>query len=211
VAPRLLVLLAALALAGGASAGRAADPTLTGTDGTADSFQLTLADANGPVSHLAAGTYALVVHDNSELHNFHLFGPGGVDVATTVDTTGVSTFSITLVDGIYTFQCDPHAFSGMRGQFAVGSASLPAPTRKASAAIIGSKATVSGLGAGKVVLTVHDRSKTDGFLLQGPSVSKKTGIAFVGAVSWTVTLGSGTYFWGSVRRPNVRHRISFNP
>jgi hypothetical protein len=191
VAPRLAIVVL-LALAGGAGAARADNPALSGTVGTNDSFQLTLADASGsPVSHLAAGTYTLVVHDRSELHNFHLFGPGGVDVATAVDTTGDTTFTVALVDGVYTFQCDPHSFSGMRGQFAVGSATLERPPPKLTAAIVGSKATLAGAGAlvaGTAVITVNDRSKTDGFFLKGPGLAKKTGIVFTGTVAWAVTL-----------------------
>ena len=93
--------------------------TLTGSVGANDSFQIGLVDGSGAaVTHVDPGTYTLVVHDRSTLHNFHLFGPGGVDVATAVDTTGDSSFTVTLVDGIYTFQCDPHA-SQMSGSFHV--------------------------------------------------------------------------------------------
>ena len=36
--------------------------------------------ANGAdVTHLDAGSYSLSVDDKSDAHNFHLFGPGGVD------------------------------------------------------------------------------------------------------------------------------------
>ena len=38
------------------------------------------------VTHLAAGTYEIQVHDNSAFHNFHLNGPG-VDQTTEVDFT----------------------------------------------------------------------------------------------------------------------------
>src|SRR5438045_443808 len=119
------------------------NPTLVGTVGTNDDFQLSLVDSSGsPVKHVDAGTYTLVVHDKSTFHNFHLFGPGNVDAATAVDTTGDQTFTVTLVDGLYTFQCDPHALSGMRGQFAVGTASLPVPTAKLNGSITGSKAAL---------------------------------------------------------------------
>ena len=194
-------LLALLAVAG----------TLTGTVGTNDSFLLTLTDPGGaPISHVDPGTYTLVVHDNSQLHDFHLFGPGGVDAATTVEGTGDSTFTVSLVDGIYTFQCDPHSFSGMRGQFAVGSATLAQPPRQVAASIAGSSVRLGKLAPGKAVITVTDRSKTDGFLLQGPGVSRKTGKAFTGKVSWTVTLRAGTYVYGSTVHPANRRRISLN-
>ena len=195
-------LLALLAVAG----------TLTGTVGTNDAFLLTLTDPSGsPIAHVDAGTYTLVVHDNSQLHNFHLFGPGGVDAAPTVEGTGDSTFTVSLVDGVYTFQCDPRSFSGMRGRFAVGTATLAQPPRRVAASIVGSTVRLGKLAAGKAVITVTDRSKTDGFLLQGPGVSRKTGTTFVGTVSWTVTLQPGTYVYGSAIHPANRRRISLNP
>jgi hypothetical protein len=193
--------------------------TLTGTVGTNDAFQIGLTDPSGaPATHLDPGTYTLVVHDNSTLHDFHLFGPGGVDVATAVETTGDQTFTVTLVDGIYTFQCDPHAFSGMKGQFAVGSASLPTPApkpapkpaAKLSGSIKGAKATLGGIAlvqAGPVRVTVNDKSKTDGFLLKGPGVSKQTAPRFTGTVTWSVTLRAGTYTYGSTR--SARRRKTF--
>lgn len=186
--------------------------TLTGTVGTNDAFQLSLTDPSGaPIGHVDAGTYTLVIHDNSTFHNFHLFGPGGVDVATAVDTTGDQTFTVTLVDGIYTFQCDPHALSGMRGQFAVGSASLPRPTPKLTGSVAGSRTTLAGtllLKAGPVSITVADRSKTDGFFLAGPGISRRTGVRFTGTVTWKVTLQPGTYTYGSARS---RHSFTVSP
>ena len=186
--------------------------TLTGTVGTNDAFQLSLQDPSGaPAKHVDAGTYTLVVHDNSSFHNFHLFGPGGVDVSTGVDTTGDQTFTVTLVDGIYTFQCDPHALSGMKGQFAVGSASLPTPTPKLAASIKGSKATLTGtflLKAGPAAVTVKDASKTDGFLLKGPGVARKTGAGFTGTVTWSVALQPGTYTYGPARSAKGRRTFT---
>jgi plastocyanin len=189
----------------------AAAVSLVGTVGTNDGFDIGLADEAGArVTHVDPGTFALTVRDRSDFHNFHLFGPGGVDVATTVEFKGEQSFSITLVEGIYTVQCDPHQNQGMRVQFTVGSATLPqpVPVKKATASIVGSRATIRGLGTGKVAITVTDRSKTDGFLLQGPGIAKKTGIAFTGTVTWTVTLRAGAYTWGSVKHPGLRRRIS---
>jgi len=185
--------------------------TLTGTVGTNDGFVLTLTDPGGaPISHVDAGTYTLVVHDNSQLHNFHLFGPGGVDAATTVEGTGDSTFTVDLVDGIYTFQCDPHSFSGMRGQFAVGTATLAPRARHVTASIAGATVRLGKLAPGKVVITVTDRSRTDGFLLRGPGVSRRTSTVFTGTVSWAVTLQPGSYVYGSARHPANRRRVSLN-
>ena len=63
--------------------------------------------------------FSLTVDDRSDGHNFHLFGPGGVDVATDVAAVGVKTFSVTLVDGTYTYICDVHPVQ-MKGTFTVG-------------------------------------------------------------------------------------------
>lgn len=191
----------------------AAAVSLVGTVGTNDGFDIGLADESGArVTHVDPGAYALTVRDRSDFHNFHLFGPGGVDVTTPVEFTGEQTFTVTLVDGVYTIECDPHQNQGMRIQFTVGGATLPAPTapvKKAAASIVGSKASIRGLAKGEVAITVSDRSKTDGFLLRGPGVAKKTGISFAGTVTWTVTVQAGTYSWGSVKRPALRRRISF--
>jgi hypothetical protein len=68
---------------------------------------------------LSAGSYTLSVDDQSPEHNFHLTGPGGVDVSTDVGEEGEQTFDVTLEPGEYTFVCDPHA-SQMNGTFTVG-------------------------------------------------------------------------------------------
>jgi hypothetical protein len=51
--------------------------------------------------------------------------------------------------------------------------------------------------AGKAQITVHDMSKKDNFHLSGPGVNKKTGVAWTGKVTWTVTLKKGTYSFRS--------------
>jgi plastocyanin len=204
----LRVTLAVLVVAavGAAGSARADNPTLTGVVGTNDDFQISLSDANGPVKHLAAGTYTLLVHDRSTFHDFHLFGPG-TDVTTTIDGTGDQTFTVTLTDGTYTFQCDAH-LPAMKATFTVGAvATLPPPTPKLSGSIVGSKATlngIAGLAPGKATVVVADKSKTDGFVLKGPGVSKATGAAFSGKVTWHVTLKAGKYVYGSLKRPSKR-------
>jgi Copper binding proteins, plastocyanin/azurin family len=130
--PLLLLLLAALALplsgCGGddeeetsddatteatteASAGDGS--TLSGTVGPG--FDISLDGTDG----LMAGDYTLTVEDLSSSHNFHLTGPGDVDVSTSVGDEGEESFEVTLEPGEYTFVCDPHA-SQMRGTFTVG-------------------------------------------------------------------------------------------
>ena len=96
---------------GETSAGSAT--TLNGSVGPG--FDISLDGTDG----ITAGDYTLVVNDQSTAHNFHLTGPGGVDVSTEVSEEGEKTFDVTLVAGEYKFQCDPHA-SQMNGSFTVG-------------------------------------------------------------------------------------------
>ena len=111
-------LLVALPVAG-AGATRADNPVLTGDVGSGDSFTINLADSTGTrVKNLDPGTYTLVVHDHSSVHNFDLTGPG-VSVATDVDAIGDKTFTITLSPGTYTYVCDAHV-AQMKGTFTVG-------------------------------------------------------------------------------------------
>jgi plastocyanin len=95
------------------SSGSGGGTTLNGSVGPG--FDISLDGTDG----LTAGSYTLVVNDQSSAHNFHLTGPGGVDVSTSVEETGEKSFDIELQAGEYTFVCDPHA-SQMNGSFTVG-------------------------------------------------------------------------------------------
>ena len=95
------------------SSGSGGGTTLNGSVGPG--FDISLDGTDG----LTAGSYMLVVDDQSSSHNFHLTGPGGVDVSTTVEETGEKSFDVELQAGEYTFVCDPHA-SQMNGSFTVG-------------------------------------------------------------------------------------------
>ena len=193
----VLLLLVALPAAG-AGATRADNPVLTGDVGANDSFAISLTGPTGtPVQNLDPGTYTLLVHDRSEFHNFHLFGPG-VDVATQVDVTGDFTFTVTLAAGTYRFVCDAHA-TQMKGSFTVGTVPAPTPTPTpttpapgpttlrgsvgpgATIALGSSDGTpISSLTAGAATIVVTDRSAKDNFHLVGPGVSRATGVAFRG-------------------------------
>ena len=93
----------------------AATPTLTGTDGPG--FTITLKKGNTKVTSLKAGKYKIVIKDLSNIHNFHLKGPG-VDKKTGVGAKGTFTWTVTLKKGTYKFICDPHA-AIMKGSFKV--------------------------------------------------------------------------------------------
>jgi plastocyanin len=121
---RAAVALLVLALLGALTAfalphpGGASNPKRIGTVGPGYTITLTDADGNS-VTSLPAGTYDIEVHDNAAIHNFHLFGPASVDESTDVAGTGQVTWTVTLVAGTYTYQCDPHADLGMRATFTV--------------------------------------------------------------------------------------------
>jgi hypothetical protein len=212
---RVLVPLAVALFLFHPSAGSADNPVLTGDVGLGDAYAISLEDASGAaVTHLDPGTYTLVVHDHSALHNFRLFGPGAgdqVNVATDVGFTGDKTFTIALTPGTYTFNCDPH-FTVMKGSFTVGTlpAAPPSPaavTRLAASVGPGARIAVrgtAGLRAGRAVITVKDASGTDNFRLVGPGVNRATGVAFRGTVKWAATLKAGVYRFRSDRHPTLR-------
>jgi hypothetical protein len=217
VAVRLLVFSALVALLSAAGSARADNPMLVGDVGLGDSYTISLKDANGAVvSHLATGTYTLLVHDHSVIHNFDLNGPG-VSVATAIDKTGDQTFTITITDGTYFYVCDDHP-TQMKGSFTAGTVTAPPPpltpapvTRLTASIGPGAKATLkpsSGLSAGKFKLTVSDRTAADGFRLVGPGVAKSTGVAFKGTAAWTGTLKQGKYSYGSVRSMKLRRSFT---
>lgn len=184
-------------------------------------FVISLKDAGGAaVTHLDPGSYTLTVNDQSDIHNFHLNGPG-VDVATSVDGAGVKTFDVTLVDGTYTFVCDAHPLS-MKGSFTVGAAAPPPTTTttttptppapsvaRLSLAVTDRALTLKKPGGsavrrlrpGSYVVSVTDRSKTQNVHLSGAGVNRKTGIAFTGTAVWRLVLKQGTLVYRSDARP----------
>lgn len=88
----------------------AATPVFKGTVGPG--FTITMA-----TKPKKAGKIKLTVSDKSNIHNFHLTGPG-VNVSTSVSGVGTKSFTVTLKKGTYKFVCDPHA-SSMKGSFKV--------------------------------------------------------------------------------------------
>jgi hypothetical protein len=219
VAVKLLVVSALVALLSAAGSARADNPMLVADVGLGDSFSISLKDASGArVTHLAIGTYTLLVHDHSAIHNFDLFGPD-VTAQTSVETVGDQTFTITITDGTYNYVCDAHPTT-MKGSFTAGNVTtpppppvpvLPAVTKLTGSIGVGSKATLkpsSGLAAGKFSLTVSDRTAADGFRLAGPGVAKSTGVKFKGRATWSGTLKQGKYSYGSVRNAKLRRSFT---
>jgi plastocyanin len=87
----------------------AATPVFKGTVGPGFTIKMTTKPTK-------AGKIKLVIRDKSNVHNFHLTGPG-VNVKTSVSAIGTKTFTVTLKKGTYKFICDPHPF--MKGSFTV--------------------------------------------------------------------------------------------
>jgi plastocyanin len=137
----ILVLLLGLALAAAAVAGCGGDDddngaatetdtaTETETGGTAapgstllgsvgPGFDINLTTEDGQdVTTLSPGSYTIEVNDQSDIHNFHLTGPG-VETSTTVSEVNEVSWPVELQAGTYEYQCDPHA-SSMNGSFEV--------------------------------------------------------------------------------------------
>jgi plastocyanin len=107
---RIVITLVAASVAAALLAFPATPPTYKGTVGPGFTISL----AKKPAK---AGKIKLTVNDKSSAHNFHLRGPG-VNVTTSVPTTGTKSFTVTLKKGSYTFVCDPHA-SSMKGSFKI--------------------------------------------------------------------------------------------
>lgn len=57
-----------------------------------------------------AGKYTITISDKSNIHNFHMTGPG-VNKRTSVSGTGTTKWTVTLKKGTYRIVCDPHASS----------------------------------------------------------------------------------------------------
>jgi plastocyanin len=81
-------------------------------------FKIEVEKGGKDLKTIKAGKYKIKVEDKSSIHNFHLIGPG-LNKKTSVSFQGQTTWTITLKKGKYTYQCDPHAASGMKGTFRV--------------------------------------------------------------------------------------------
>ena len=202
---RLTVLAAFATLAALASPTVAlAQTKLIGT--VSNPATITLRHENGTaVTDIPAGTYTIEVHDESDVHNFHLSGPG-VDQRTEVETLSTVTWTVTFQDRArYTFVCDPHSGT-LRGSFTTGGGPPvqpppPPPRIPTLTATVGPGATISlrtsrgvrvtRLKAGRYRIVVRDRSSMHSFHLLGLGVNKKTTVAFRGTTTWTVTFRKG--------------------
>ena len=86
---------------------------------TGPGFTITLKKGGVKVKTLKTGKYTITVNDKSTAHNFRLKGPGLNKQITTLAFKGTKTVTVTLREGRYTYQCDPHVSVGMKGTFRV--------------------------------------------------------------------------------------------
>lgn len=177
-------------------------------------LELTTSDGgrvrSGGVLVLAPGTYTVVVEDRSSVDNFHLGGPG-IDEQTTLEFVGTVTWTLNFTPGGYTYRTDGAGAPecGCAQSFSV---SQPAPTQlrgTVAARTISLKTTtgamVVNVAAGKYVIVVNDRSRSNNFHLSGKGVNRRTGVKFVGRKAWTVTLALGSlYTYRSDSNPSLR-------
>jgi plastocyanin len=182
--------------------------------GTNDGFDIGLFAPDGRrVVTLAPGTYTVVVHDRSAIHNFHLASNSDstVDFRTDIGFVGDKTFTVTFRPNTrYAYACEPH-WQVMNGEFrtlsAVGTTtSTPSTPRTPT---LRGRVFASGavslrpraVAAGAVRLVVRDRSRRFNFHLAGAGVNRRTSAAFVGTTTWALRLSDGTYRFGSDPRP----------
>jgi plastocyanin len=198
-------------------AAHADNPVLFGSVGLNDSFTIDLKDAAGKhVSDLLPGTYTIVVHDYSAIHNFHLASNSDptVDFKTGLEFVGDMTFTATFKDGNrYAYACEPH-WQTMNGQFFVFTPSPPPPppppVRKLSGNVsaagtvsLSAKKTV----AGRYRITIADRSAKANFHLVGPGVNTRTAMTFKGSKTWSLTFAKGTYRYFSDSAPTRKKTL----
>lgn len=121
---RIIVLIGAVvALSVGAAATAlgqdASTPTLKGTVGPG--YTISLTKGGKPVKSLKAGTYMLVVTDNSSMHNFTIerqTKPKIEKHPTSTAFTGTKSMKIVLKKGSWKYYCSVHE-STMHGFFTV--------------------------------------------------------------------------------------------
>ena len=115
IATTLALATAALVFAVAGGARTAGTVSLSGVVGPG--FNISLKNHGKAVKVLAPAKYTFVISDKSNIHNFHLTGPG-VNRKTSVGGMGTTRWTLTLRAGTYHFVCDPHA-SIMKGSFTV--------------------------------------------------------------------------------------------
>jgi glutamine cyclotransferase len=102
---------------------QAQNPVLIAKVGLHNSYRISLRTPNGQlVQSIPTGTYSIVVHDYSKIHNFAL---GSQTDNKRLFTTGIrwvgtKTYTLTFTPGNYAYACSAH-FRTMNGTFTVTS------------------------------------------------------------------------------------------
>jgi hypothetical protein len=120
---------AAVILAGGAlsllltlpAAARPANRVLIAKSGFKDTYTISLTFVNGrKVKSIPAGTYTLIVHDYSKIHNFALGSQTQNKrlLTTGIPWVGTRKYVLKLAPGRYAYACSAH-FQTMVGTFVV--------------------------------------------------------------------------------------------
>lgn len=109
LAATILVAVAAFAVTALARP-EASHPKLIGTVGKNDAYKINLKTAAGKtVKTLKAGTYTVVIHDDSSMHNYELDGPHGKSwTFTSVPAKKTKTVTLKFVAGAYKAYCSAH-------------------------------------------------------------------------------------------------------
>jgi plastocyanin len=90
-------------------AGAMTHPKLIGTVGKNNAYKIDLTSKGKVAKTLNPGTYTLVIHDGSSIHNYELDGPHGKSwTFTSVSFVGTKTITLKLVPGKYKAYCAPH-------------------------------------------------------------------------------------------------------
>jgi plastocyanin len=121
---RIALVIATMVFLSYPSVARPSNPILVGKDGLRrahNAYVISLTFPDGTrVTSIPAGTYTLVVHDYSRIHNFAL---GSQTQNKRLLTTGIRwrgtrTYNIALSPGNYAYACSAH-FRTMNGAFTV--------------------------------------------------------------------------------------------
>ena len=90
-------------------AGAMTHPKLIGTVGKNNAYKIDLTSKGKVAKTLNPGTYTLVIHDGSSMHNYELDGPHGKSwTFTSVSFVGTKTITLKLTAGKYKAYCAPH-------------------------------------------------------------------------------------------------------
>jgi len=102
-------LVGAVVFAASAFGRTSAHPKLIGIVGRNDAYKITLTMNGKLVKTLRAGTYTVVIHDDSSIHNYELDGPHGKSWKfTAVPFVGTKSVTLKLVRAKYKAYCEPH-------------------------------------------------------------------------------------------------------